>query len=628
MSTNVRIPGVATPLGDLRSGQEPPEHEFLNFKELFALARRRLRFMVTFVLLITGLVWVYTLYSPKFYSATATLVLERKDARPYDGLPGTIGTTLDRDRTAAETEVAIMTSRGTIGRLVDRYDLVSDPHFNPFLPPVKPDQANLNLYDKARQFSHKVFKRTTAIIQDLTGLDLSGGANGPMPPVEVQRDRTISTMLAQVAAQRTGESLAITLRVTTYDPQLAMKLTNGLTDVYLEGSLEEKNDPHSDADLESRSTQTYLIQLRNQEAQLQRERAQLSQSLDVNHPKLVALDGSIASVRGLIKLELQRLGVDLQNAAKKPSARVVSPATLPTDVAFPKPSLMIAVAGIGSALLAIALAFVLESADKRIRAGNRATKVSGFRHIAYVPRVPRRLGFSRNTFHYLQDRPRSAFAVGVRSVYMAARMLKAERPRQAVMVVSCLPEEGKTSMSLGLALAAAQDECKTVIVDCDFYRPGVLRMVSAEIGGMTLEDLLADKCQLRDAIVEYPGLPNLHLLGMKRPMTDSSRHSTQRIQKLIETLRSEYDFIVIDTPPMLTVDDANWMSPLMDGVIMVVRWASTTEEALAEAAEQLTMAGAPVVGTVINGVDVRTQERHGYGGSPQYYRQSRKYLTN
>ena len=84
-------------------------------------------------------------------------------------------------------------------------------------------------------------------------------------------------------------------------------------------------------------------------------------------------------------------------------------------------------------------------------------------------------------------------------------------------------------------------------------------------------------------------------------------------------LKDEYDLVLVDTPPVLVLDEACRLNPLIDGAVIVVRWGQTTEEVLSDAAERLSRNGVPIAGTVINDVDLRKQRAYGYSGYAYNY---------
>jgi uncharacterized protein involved in exopolysaccharide biosynthesis len=262
----------------------------------------------------------------KIYTASSTLVLERKDVRPFETDISTQA--VERDKSAAETEMDVLRSRNFLGRVVDRLELISDPEFNPLAnEPDKGLSEGAPKKDQAKE-------------------------DGALPDQsEILRDRVISRLQSQVNVSRTGESLAVVVEVSSNRPEAAAKIANAIATMYVETSLEFKQSARTAdkaramqsggavAFLRERNTQPLLTTLRNEEARLARERDELASQYGKNHPKMVGYDSQIISVRRMIDDEVARILQDLEIEALKPSARVVSLAAIPGTPSFPKPHL-------------------------------------------------------------------------------------------------------------------------------------------------------------------------------------------------------------------------------------------------------------------------------------------------
>ena len=151
----------------------------------------------------------------KTYTATSGVVLERRDVRPF--ATDASLQSLDRDRSAAETEMDILQSRKFAGRVVDRLDLVKDPSFNPYASSDKEREETGGILAYFRQFA---------------GLPPSAPQTEPPAPT-IQRDRAISTLLSKYDVARNGESLAVRIVVSNQKPNLAKKIANTIAMMYV-----------------------------------------------------------------------------------------------------------------------------------------------------------------------------------------------------------------------------------------------------------------------------------------------------------------------------------------------------------------------------------------------------------
>lgn len=601
----------------------------IGLSEFIVLVRRHLMLICAIVGACTLLAALTVLSMEKVYTAQAALVLERTDTRPFEIEPDL--KQQERDRSAAETEMDVLASRQFAGRIVDNLNLVNNPYFNTYLPRPEPD----GWLDR---LSRRVLSRLAKSLTPETrkALGLRPPAAGKLPPVARQRDRAISSFISRVVVDRKGESLAVTVRVSNENPELAAEIANAIAMLYVESSLEFKKDVRAEdraraqatggavGFLRERTAQPLLGSLRSEEARLLRERADLGAKFGPNHPDMVKNEAELTSVRKMVSDEVQRILLDLEVEAAKPSARVISMAETPSDPTYPKPKIVIAGAFVGSTILAIILSLILEAADTRIRSGERTAQILQLPNLAYISKPPKNVWNKyRNSLEYMVHRPRSSLAEGMRSLYLASRLSPSDRAHQVFMITSSLPAEGKTSVALGFAKVAASDRRRTVLVDLDLHRSGISAALGLRERSVGLEKYFIGECTLGEAVQR---VRDIDVLAPSHTTSEpSALLNSDQLVTLIDKLRSEYDVVVIDTPPVLIVETANWLSPLVDGIVMVIGWGKTREETLWDAVTSLRMNHGPIIGTVINMVDPKVQAKHGYGGAPKYYREARSY---
>jgi capsular exopolysaccharide synthesis family protein len=474
-----------------------------------------------------------------------------------------------------------MTSRLVAGHVVDALDLVEDPAFNKYFGTM----------------------------------EQSGGeavANN-----DLQRDEAISTLLSQLSVSRKGESLAISIRVANTSPKLAAKIADSVADTYVDVSMDFKRQFANKAlqFLKERGSNPLLTALRNEDAKLQQTRAELAAKFGNNHPEIQAIEAKIEQVRVMISGEFTRMSEDLDNETERPSARVLSRAQIPTETTYPKSNMIILGTFAGSALLSIIMALVAEGLGTAIRSGEQTMQLLQIPNLAYVPIVRKSwIGPRLDPVQEILKQPQAGFAVSMRSLYLACRLPNSDRPHQVIMLTSCLPGEGKTKLSIGLVATAAADGRKTALVDLNGHNCKILKTLKLEAANRSLDSFLSGECGLSDIVCQSPDLQGLSVISSAQPPFDPSAFlSSDRLRQLVAVLRTEFDFIVIDSPPVLSVDDANWLAPLVDAAILVLTWGSTKESEVWDAASSLRLHQAPLIGTVINEVNPRLQSRFGLG---------------
>ncbi len=203
-------------------------------------------------------------------------------------------------------------------------------------------------------------------------------------------------------------------------------------------------------------------------------------------------------------------------------------------------------------------------------------------------------------------------------------------PPKVILITSALPQEGKTTTSINTAIVLSQNGSRVLLVDADMRRPSVHRVfgINSRVG---LSTLLAGSSSFEDSTLTSSEVPNLTVLpaGPPPPQPAELLHS-ETMKRLLAQWREQYDHIVIDSPPALSVTDAVLLSVQADSVVLVIRAASTRKAALQRACDLLGQVNAQVMGFVMNGVDVNAADFDNcyyygskYGGYGRYSEEDR-----
>jgi polysaccharide biosynthesis transport protein len=270
--------------------------------------------------------------------------------------------------------------------------------------------------------------------------------------------------------------------------------------------------------------------------------------------------------------------------------------------------------GLGIGLL---LSFMAEALDTNIKTIYDIEERLGLPMLGVVPQVDSKL-LSPETFVRDATSPLpgawSRLAEAYRSLRTTILLSRAGTPPQVILISSAKPSEGKTSITTLESIVFALNGARVLLIDSDLRRPSVhLRFRIANKVGLT--SVLTGKAGLEEAIVPVTALPSLHILpaGPIAPMPAELLGSLQ-MQRLVEGLRSNYDFILIDTPPVLTVTDAAVLVSVSDGVVLVLRYGQATRNVVARASEILLRSGAHLLGVVLNAVDLQSSDYAEYYG--------------
>ena len=183
---------------------------------------------------------------------------------------------------------------------------------------------------------------------------------------------------------------------------------------------------------------------------------------------------------------------------------------------------------------------------------------------------------------------------------------------KVILLTSCIPGEGKTTVTANLAVAFAQHDRKVLIIEADMRRPRLKSRLDFR-GEVGLSNVLAGTCSLDSAILHGVYVPSLDVLPAgPRPPMPSEMLGSSTFTELLKNLRSRYDVIFIDSPPALLVTDPVSMSSKVNAVLWVSQAGVVTRPFLNRAAHMIERNGIPVIGFVLNRM-TRKQAKYEYG---------------
>ncbi|MGB3495350.1 MAG: polysaccharide biosynthesis tyrosine autokinase [Elainellaceae cyanobacterium] len=237
--------------------------------------------------------------------------------------------------------------------------------------------------------------------------------------------------------------------------------------------------------------------------------------------------------------------------------------------------------------------------------------------LASVPATPDGAAMSENKRQ--QTYQSSMFFEGVRSVYTNIRFLGTDEPIRSLVVSSAIPGEGKTTSSLNLARAAAIMGQRVLVVDADLRSPKHHnRMQLSNMRG--LSTLITESLRIEDVVQRSPLDENLHVLTAGPLHPDPVKLlSSRRMQTIMEQLRTAYDLVIYDMPPIVGFADSSLVAAHTDGIVMIVGLGKTERAAVIRALDEIQMSPVSVLGVVANGIKSYTTTTYGHYGYYSHY---------
>lgn len=414
--------------------------------------------------------------------------------------------------------------------------------------------------------------------------------------------------------------------------------------------------------------------------ELQFKLAELLQKYTEKHPQVIQLreqiKGMESQVQGFSDKQLEYTGLarevevnrklysmlkeKLEEARiteqqKVSDVAIVDPAVAPAAPVAADSRIKVIMGAFMGLILGVAFAFIIETFDTSIGTIEDVENVIKLPVLGIVPPIEEELPSGKNLFLRIKHRfvPRTKSDSEERIVHLFAHYspqspiteafrnihtnLKLSSERKTILVTSSGPREGKSSVVCNLGLVMAQIGLKTLLVSTDLRRPILCKVFGIErepglneviMGTAPLETALRNITDLFlgnigfETIRKTPGIENIWILPSGHlPHNPVEIIDSRAFLDLMAKLKSRFDVIILDSPPVLPVTDASLLAPKVDGVIMVYEIGRTGREGLMRSKVQLEAVNAKILGVILNHTQAQTEQISAY----PYYRKYKYY---
>jgi succinoglycan biosynthesis transport protein ExoP len=587
----------------------------LHFLELVNLLRRRKRLILTIALCGAMLVFTVGLLKPPKYTATAQIAVDLPSGSAQ-------AAAVAKDEGSVETHMTILLSRDNLQHVVD--NLRDDPQFQTAAPAVHRIETERAADREPRHATSARWLPGPSELAHRLRIWVGGGSSGE-PTLDVDE------LKRHLRVDQEGRSRVIAVSYTSTDSDAARTIANRIAELYVESQSEKKRAYASNE----------LIRFDSRIAEMKTELEQSSAAVQAFMRKRIDAAKQTGTTREseqhLQELERQAMAKgqlyrallrrqqeirDLQESITS-GAYILSLAATPERPSSPNPFLFIFPTLVVLLVCGSLLAVILERLDRGLRSESEVSTALGVSCIGLVPQVAKPNG-TRRLHQYLVTEPMAAYAEAMRSIVATRQLLFPFNPSRVILITSSLPAEGKTTMAVSLSVSLTLLGQRVLLIDLDFKNPSILH----ELGGKAeqgLLDVLLKNHTLADVIQSIPEL-GLDYLPMSRSTFDPQiLFDGNRMQHLLRQLRRSYDYVIIDSPPVLASAETRLLAAMADENLFVVKWGSTPRELAQNAlnllrrpnrhsAQQLRH-----VSALISQVDLKKHSYYGYGDAGEYF---------
>lgn len=438
-------------------------------------------------------------------------------------------------------------------------------------------------------------------------------------------------------------SRLVSIEAKSYDPELSAQIANTLSETFIKNNLSNRISMGQDVIKALESTEAspqeeellnsmpqvvnsdFIKTLKQQEAQVEGELANLRAKYTNNHPDVISRINQLKALKNKIALETRRLvqsiKIELSGQFSANNIRIIDPATVPQKPYLPKKMINLAAALLGGTLLGIILILIVDFLDQSVKSSEDLEAKLKIPFLGFVPYE--KMKKRETEYAVMLKEGNFLMAENIRNIRTMLNFALKSNDTKAILITSSLQGEGKSNISSNLAVAFAQTGKKVLLVDGDLRRCRLHKVfkVSSEKG---LSNLWTDDENKNsfEANIQPTEVKNLYIMTSgQRPPNPAELLNTPLLDSFVKWAEENYDLLIIDCPALMPVSDTLLWGRLIDKALFVVRYGKTNAKISKIAVERLQQASVKVLGGVIS--QYNPGGLTGYHKSYHYYSQEK-----
>lgn len=340
-----------------------------------------------------------------------------------------------------------------------------------------------------------------------------------------------------------------------------------------------------------------------------------SRSISANRLKQIELDRlerEVQSNKELYEAFLSKFReADLSSSASQVArARIIDRAMPPGGPIYPQKQRIVFTWALGGLLLGIGLAFMREQLDSTFKNGRVVEMKLGLPLFGVMQSMQKKV---ENVERLYLENTRSVFSEAINHIRTGVMYSNVDHPPQVVVITSSVQSEGKTTLASNLALSYAQMG-STLLIDADLRRPRIKNLVDTGVK-VGLVDCVAGVASLQECVKQDPQEKNLSILKSgTTPPNPLELLASEKFKQTLNELRQSFDYIVIDTAPVLPASDAVVLGQICDCLLLVVQSDRTTYHMARDAIKRLNASKVDVTGLILTQANIKKDNPYAYGG--------------
>lgn len=601
-----------------------PEIKEVALQDYVKIIQKRIKLIITFLLVIPSAVTILVFSIKPVYRASVTILIEKATLKVTKFEEVTSTQAAYRDMQYYQTQYKILTSRTLIERVFEELKLSKDADFRSAKDPIEKLLEEINIEPI------KNSQIVLAHVEDINSLRAASIANA-LAKAYIRQD-------IETRGRATKEA-AGWLELQLTDLKKRMQQSEEALNKYI-----QENRIVTVPDIDKKAA-TLIDTLKKDKSDIEAAIAKVSKRYKPKHPKMITLNLQLEEVNKKIESETSKFldlnqkmvqynllkkdvesnqqlytslltrgkETDISEKLELTGIRVIDSAKPPEKPYRPKKAISIVMSIFISLFFGIALAFFLEHLDSSIRTAEDVSMYLNLPFLGYVPSVGKEANTDIEKSLLCYQKPSSKIAESYRAIRASLLFASPEdRPLKSILITSSLPQEGKSFFASNLSIILCHANERVILIDMDMRRPKIHKSFNFEhtIG---LSNFLTGNADLKDIIKTVPNINNLFLITAGAiPPNPSELLSSGKMRTLLEELKSKYDRIIIDSPPILSVADTSLLANAVEGVILLVKGGQTRLEVIVRSKNKILEAKGKLVGVVVNNIEPEREDRYYY----------------
>lgn len=487
----------------------------------------------------------------------------------------------------------------------------------------------------------EVMKSVTMASSILEGTDLMSKYSAILGTNPKSAARKIRSM---ININQIGDTRVFGIIVRSPDPRFSLDAVNALVDAYIEkniitsflvseeamskwfpkdgrrvrlediyGKLKEFSRDEIIQSLPSVMSNPKIIELKAKKRKIENEISLYTKKYTDRHPKLISAKSELKAVNDEIRSTADGIVDEIKDAMsgkfRLSNIKVIEPAELPQAPVEQKRLKNFLLVAIMAFFSGCGLALLIDYLDNTVKTQEDVERKVRLPYLGYVPLIKKRSSPDKDIREYIIVDPseqKSSLMEALRNIRTNIIFSAPPDSLKSILVASALPKEGKSTISINMALAFSVDGARTLLVDGDMRRPNLHKMMGVK-NSTGLSNYLTSRMLLKDVLQETR-FQNLKFVSCGPiPPNPAELFGSYRMKEFLAEAREIFDRIIFDGPPLFGLSDSVVLGKAVDGVIQVIRFGKITWDMATRSKQRLQNIGVKITGVVINGVEVRKE---------------------